>query len=85
MAVYQIDTRPGKTKLGHNLETREIVSDLTKKFFKANKTEKEIFEILKADKEISIKEIDTTKPETLTPTPQENKTEEKKPRTPRGN
>jgi len=80
MAVYQIETRPGKTKLGHNLETREIVPDLTKKFCKANKTEKEILEILKADKEITIKEIDTNKPETLEAT-----TPEKKPGRPRGN
>lgn len=65
MAVYQIETRAGKTKFGSLLTEKEIIPDLKKRFPGTQKTEKEILEILKADREIQVTEIDTSKPETL--------------------
>lgn len=59
MARYLIETKPGKTKFGHLLQTKEPVDDLVKRFPKANKSEKDILAALKADKDIKITVLET--------------------------
>lgn len=63
MATYTIETRQGKTKFGHNVYPIETIANLESRFVKAKKSEKELYELLKADPEITITKIEDEKKE----------------------